>query len=111
MMSATTNQRASTAMMDPVEKRTNSVRIPTNPAVIARIASMDAMSYYLWEAIIHEQTHIVVKRKLIGSVASNVRIVVADPRLTRGQVASICPPVSTIEADDGKECICHSIQS
>jgi hypothetical protein len=103
MMSATTNQRASTAMIDPVEKRTNSVRIPTNPAVIARIASMDAMSYYLWEAIIHEQTHIVVKRKLIGSMASNVSIVVANPGLTRRKVATVGPPMSTIEADDGKQ--------
>jgi hypothetical protein len=82
MISATTNQSARTAMIEPVEKRTNSVRIPTNPAVIARIDSMDAMSYYLWEAIIHQQTHIVVKRELIRSVALNVCIVVADPRLT-----------------------------
>jgi hypothetical protein len=64
---------------------------------------MDAMSYYLWEAIIHEQTHIVVKRKLIGSMASNVSIVVANPGLTRRKVAPIGPPVSTIEADDGKQ--------
>jgi hypothetical protein len=45
-MSAVTSQSARTAMMDPVEKRTNRVRIPTNPAAIATTTSIDAMSYY-----------------------------------------------------------------
>jgi hypothetical protein len=33
-------------MTDPVVKRTKRVRIPTNPAEIKRVASMDCMPYY-----------------------------------------------------------------
>ena len=82
-MSRTTNHNAKTATIDPVEKRTTKVRIPTTPAVIANMTSIDAMSYYLWEAIIHEQTHIVVKWKLLRSVTLHMHIIIANPFLTR----------------------------